>query len=383
MTRAALSARGAARRAARRLAGGTALALLLAGATAPMAPAAACCQGADPSHLPKMVEAVGTMMGAFARYKASYVEPDGRVVDTANGNISHSEGQGYAMLIAAKLGDRDTFEKVWRWTRENLMVREDNLIAWKWDPTANPRVVDLNNATDGDLLVIWALTTAAEIWEEPQYLEAAREIALDLAKYTLTDTPFGEVFLPGAAGFSPLDREDGPVINLSYWVFPARDAIATVAPEFDWSTIFTNGVKILEASGEGLHKLPPEWTSLAGEAPQPADGFDAVFGFNAIRIPLYLAWAGYDGEPLAHFAGLYDERADMGPFVIDLETGAAVQPLEESGFRAIATLVECARSDDPGRAHRIDLSGAPEFYYPDTLNLLSAIAQTEMYPQCL
>ncbi len=35
---------------------------------------------------------------AWERYKARFMMPDGRIIDTANGNVSHTEGQGFAML---------------------------------------------------------------------------------------------------------------------------------------------------------------------------------------------------------------------------------------------------------------------------------------------
>lgn len=39
-------------------------------------------------------------MGGYGleRYKARFMMPDGRIIDTANGNVSHTEGQGFAML---------------------------------------------------------------------------------------------------------------------------------------------------------------------------------------------------------------------------------------------------------------------------------------------
>ena len=346
-------------------------------------PAKACCDTGAQERLPVVIDAVGALIGAFGSYKERYVRADGRVVDNANGHISHSEGQGYSMLIAAKLGDRATFEAVWDWTRRNLQVREDALLAWKWDPSATPNVVDRNNATDGDLLIVWALVEAGRLWEEPTYLEAAREIALDVAALAVRDTAYGAVFLPGTAGFSESDREDGPVVNLSYWVFPALDPLETIAPEVDWATIFANGRKILRASADGIHALPPEWSSIAGEVPVPAEGFPAVFGYNAIRIPLYLAWSGEVGELLGRFGGMRDEAADVGPFVIDLESGAAVNPLREAGFRSVTTLVECALANGETDDARVALSPTPELYYPDTLNLLSAIAQLERYPTCI
>ncbi|MGH7860175.1 MAG: glycosyl hydrolase family 8, partial [Candidatus Binatia bacterium] len=67
-------------------------------------------------------------------YRERFVTPEGRVVDTGNGGISHSEGQGYAMFLAVSFGDRAAFERIWRWTKETLQVRADKLFAWKWEP---------------------------------------------------------------------------------------------------------------------------------------------------------------------------------------------------------------------------------------------------------
>jgi endoglucanase len=371
---------GKAGRTAKAIAGAVIAAVLVAAAQLPVA---ACCQPAEAAPLPATVEAVGTLMAAFHDYKDRHIRPDGRVVDNANGDISHSEGQGYAMLIAVKLGDRETFDRVWSWTRENLMVRDDGLIAWKWDPSASPRVVDRNNATDGDILVTWALVEAGLLWEMPSYLEAARTLALAIAGHTLERTAYGDVIMPGVEGFSAEARADGPVVNLSYWVFPAEPAMTTAAPEVDWAGVFESGLGILRDSRHGPVALPPEWSSLAGETPKPAEGFDAVFGYNAIRVPLYLAWGGNDPGLLARFAGLYDARAGTGPFVVDVASGAAVEPLEQNGFRAVAQLTDCALGAAPGGLGRVSVGPSDGLYYPDTLALLSAIAQLEMYPQCL
>ena len=39
-------------------------------------------------------------LGEWRAYLAKFVTPDGRVVDNANGGVSHSEGQGYGLLFA-------------------------------------------------------------------------------------------------------------------------------------------------------------------------------------------------------------------------------------------------------------------------------------------
>ncbi len=77
------------------------------------------------------------------------------MIDRTNGGVSHSESQGYGMLLAVAANDRAAFEAIWAWTQAHLYVRGDNLASWKWDPAATPHVADPNNATDGDLLIAW------------------------------------------------------------------------------------------------------------------------------------------------------------------------------------------------------------------------------------
>ncbi len=44
---------------------------------------------------------------AWAAYREKFLAPDGRIVDTGNGDISHSEGQGYGLLLSVAADDRD------------------------------------------------------------------------------------------------------------------------------------------------------------------------------------------------------------------------------------------------------------------------------------
>ena len=85
-------------------------------------------------------------------FKARFMTAEGRIVDTGNGDRSHSEGQGFAMVLATAFDDPGAFLALWRWTRTTLQVRDDALLAWTWDPAAGA-ISDRNNATDGDLFV--------------------------------------------------------------------------------------------------------------------------------------------------------------------------------------------------------------------------------------
>ena len=126
---------------------------------------------------------------AWGTYKKRFVRA-GRVIDDVN-RISHSEGQGYAMLIAVKAGDRAAFDEIWQWTKRELYVDPSGLAAWKWDDRTASKVTDKNNASDGDILIAWALAEAAERWGSMTYREAARDIIRAVGKENIDVESYG------------------------------------------------------------------------------------------------------------------------------------------------------------------------------------------------
>lgn len=358
-------------------------------------------------------------------WKRRFLTDQGRVVDTANGQMSHSEGQGYGMTLAAAAGDRVAFERIWAWTRANLMVRPDELMAWRWEPDKRAGVGDLNNASDGDILVAWALTEAAEFWGEPSYRVAARRIAVEISRKTLLQkSRYGALILPAVYGFTDQERGDGPVVNLAYWVYPALERLRIVAPEVDWKGVTQSGLDLLKASQFGPAGLPPDWLALKGDKPALAQGFAPAFGYDAIRAPLYMAMAGIGGrahyapfvalwrtsdaarkiplsgapravagpdatKPDAKIDAKIDGKPDAAtvPVKAGAETAAASsasagEPMGEPGYRAPGALLMCAVS---GRAFPAELRRfePSENYYPATLRLLALAGARMRYPKCL
>jgi endo-1,4-beta-D-glucanase Y len=315
-------------------------------------------------------------------YKAAFVTSNGRVIDTGNGRISHSEGQGYAMLLAVAANDRPTFDLLWGWTRANLMVRDDQLLAWRWDPSRRPPIADINDASDGDILVAWALTEAAEFWNDVALKVSARRVAVEIGrKLVVYKTKNGAILLPAVAGFAAEDRTDGPVVNLSYWVYPAFARLPLVAPEIDWRGIVQSGLDALKLARFGADALPTEWVSLKDGKAKPADGFPQQFGYNAIRIPLYLAWAGIGErehyEPFVNWAKNYRGRA-----IVDLAGGREAGAFSEAGYGAVGALATCVVEHQP-LGHDLIASRTPENYYPATLRILALLAAQMRFPSCL
>jgi endo-1,4-beta-D-glucanase Y len=313
----------------------------------------------------------------WAAYRDRFVLPDGRVVDDANGGISHSEGQGYGLLLAYSAGDRGTFERIFDFTRNQLLIRDDGLAAWKWDPRANPHIVDVNNASDGDILIAYALGLAGKDWGEPRYTEAATRLATAIGTNLLIEANSRVVLKPGVVGFTPPDRPDGTiVVNPSYWVFEAFPMLKELAPEFAWDELAASGAEIVAAARFGSAELPADWVSISSKGLEPAEGFPAVFGYNAIRIPLYLIRAGLGGAFLDPFAAR-DQRGE--PALVELTTGASGDRLTDPGYRMIDALVACSRGTPVPEEL---LSFAPTAYYPSTLHLLGLSYLTSRKGQC-
>lgn len=324
--------------------------------------------------------AIGGMLKGsplWESYRRSFISDAGRVVDTGNGGFSHSEGQGYGLLLAVAAADRLAFDNILTWTTLKLDVRNDNLAGWRWTDLSLEDQ-DRHNASDGDILIAWALAEAADLWSDPGYLSAAQAITKDITgKLVKRTTDFGAVLMPAAEGFGPKERPDGPVVNLSYWVFPAFYRLAQVQPAFDWNALMQGGLDLIGAAHFGQSELPPDWLSLAGGTIAPAQGFEERFGYDALRLPLYLFW----GDAVTpDRLQLFNAAWRSGAAIVG-STGATTV-LAEPGYQAVAALLRCGATGAsyPPSFYRFD---AHQNYYPATLHLLSLMAATMHAGTCL
>ncbi len=314
----------------------------------------------------------------WAAYSDRFVMDDGRIVDDANGGISHSEGQGYGLLLAFSAGDRAAFERIWTFTRNELLIRDDGLAAWKWAPDAKPHVTDINNASDGDILIAYALGLAGESWDESRYSEAGQNLAKAIGDNLLTEAKNRVVLLPGVQGFNRDEQKGAIVVNPSYWVFEAFPMLKKLAPEFPWEELASSGAELIAGARFGPAKLPSDWVAIATGGLAPAPGFPAVFGYNAIRIPLYLLRAGAKQGPLLE---PFEQQAKgVAPGVVDVKSGRTIEPLADPGYRMLDAAIACVGGTPvPDEL----LQFQPTNYYPSTLYLLALSYMIERQPQCL
>ncbi len=309
-----------------------------------------------------------------------YVSAQGRVVDTGNADVSHSEGQGWALLFAEHAGDRAAFDRILSWTERTLKRRPDALHAWRYRPTAPLPIDDPNNATDGDLCIAWGLLRASRRWADAAYLQAGRAIARDILRVLLRQAGPFTVLLPGASGF---EEAESLVINPSYYVFPAFGALNRAVPDPRWSRLVQDGLRVLRDAAFGRWNLPPDWLRLAkgdGAGSLP-DAWPPRFSYDAVRVPLYLAWAGLDEPVLARAAAFWTDAAHKHvPAWTDLAADAVSPYAAPPGILSVAQLVLAGRS--PRASTTTDFPSVSESpdYFAAALTLLARLAQAEQPP---
>jgi endoglucanase len=314
-----------------------------------------------------------TLAGEWLKYRDRFVADDGRVYDTGNKGVSHTEGQGWAMLFAEAFDDRASFDRIWHWTRDTLQSPDSALFAWRWDPNDKNPIADTNNATDGDMLIAWALERASHRWHVADYYDAAHRIAVDIREKLITSVAGRLVLLPGIDGFV---RKDGAVIvNPSYYIYPALADFPRLDGSAEWGRLRRDGLAILAKAGFGEWDLPADWVVVdktGGVVPYAQ--LPPRFGFDAIRIPLYLIWGREaTSQRLAALLKFWNGFADKPvPAWIDVTSGATAPFPAPSGFQAV---IDLTRSRFHAKAPPLPQISDNDDYYSASLILLSGLAR--------
>lgn len=304
-------------------------------------------------------------------YKARFILPEGRVIDTGNGNVSHSEGQGFAMVMAVAYDDPDAFRALWTWTDKTLSRPDVRLFRWRYDPAQAQPIADPNNALDGDILIAWALQRASDRWRRPAYGQASAEIRKAILGKLMVQQGDRTLLAPGMNGFV---QSDGMIINPSYAIMPALDAFAALEPRSSWPLVRNEALRALRDAHFGAADLPVDWVRVDSAGRLWTDpARPPQFGFDAVRVPLYMCWSGRCDDaslsPVKRWWASFRDEGKPQPAWIDVRTGEVAPFAAPAGMRSIASLTLT------GVAAPNSIQG--EDYYSSSLLILSQIAAHE------
>ena len=321
-----------------------------------------------------MVVLGGLLSASFAQagvawdtYKSRFLMPDGRIVDTGNKNVSHTEGQGFAMLMAVANDDRASFDKMWAWTEKTLKNKKTGLFYWRYNPVEPDPIPDKNNASDGDALIAWALMKADARWHDGRYSAASDAITKALVSHTVIDFAGYRVMLPGANGFNLNSYVN---LNPSYFIFPAWQAFADRSHLTVWRDLIRDAQTLTGKMGWGEANLPTDWVALAADGKmQPAKEWPPRMSYDAIRIPLYVAWQDPNSALLTPWRSWWQKYSrSQTPAWVNVTTNEGAPYNMNEGQLAVRDLTLGVKNGEPQITAQDD-------YYSASLKMLSWLAE--------
>ena len=319
----------------------------------------------------------------WVAFRKLFINEGGRVVDLGSARSqTFSEGQSYALFFALVADDRVTFEKVLRWTEDNLCDGDlsARLPAWLWghrdDDTWD--VIDRNPASDADLWIAYALGEAGRLWGERRYLALSKLISARILREETSDLPgLGLSLLPAPKGF--VDVGGRARLNPSYMPMQLMRWFAAQEMDPRWARLADSSLKIIV--GAAPKGFAPDWIlydAKSGFMPDLQGRGKGQGAYNAIRVYL---WAGMLHPQAIERAVLLQTLAPMAAYVrqngqppesVDILTGQATRAGPSSFSAALLPFME-AQDDQPTlqlQQSRLQARPLPaDAYYAQVLGL--------------
>lgn len=194
---------------------------------------------------------------SYHLYKKNFMSMDGRIMDPDRDNITTSEGQSYMLLRCIVMGDKKTFDLVYKWTKNNLQ-REDRLFAWLWgkNQSGEYKILDDNTASDADADIALALILAYEKWGNSHYLEDAKPIINSIWNNETKRVGDYLILMPGVKQALSEKIE----VNPSYFTPNAYRYFQKYDELHDWNCMIDSSYYYLGAAmSKTSTGLPPNW----------------------------------------------------------------------------------------------------------------------------
>jgi endo-1,4-beta-D-glucanase Y len=227
-------------------------------------------------------------------YRGDFITADGRVRENPpfDWGETTSEGQAYAMLRAAWLDDRPTFDRTWHWTQVHLQVRGDALFGWLWgrDQAGRWALLNRSTAADADEDIALALVFAAHRWPDGPYLAEARSVISGVwAREVVVER--GRPYL--VAGEWAADMRPQIVVNPSYLAPYAYRVFAAEDPAHPWAQLVDSSYRVLDRctwsrlNEDASAGLPPNWCVLSADSGTARAYWEQggdTYGSDAFRV---------------------------------------------------------------------------------------------------
>ncbi len=189
----------------------------------------------------------------------------------------------------------------------------------------------------------WALLEAAERWRIADYRARALATARDVQRQCFIEVGGRWLLLPGAYGFRNANRV---VINLSYYILPALQALGEALNDATWVRVEADGLALMREARFGRWGLPPDWLEmpLTGGRASIARNWPPRYSFDAVRVPLFLCWGGSAMHRTVQACGEFymHQNGRPVPAWTDLSNDALAPYAANAGINAVAALARAA-----------------------------------------
>ncbi|OGM74312.1 hypothetical protein A3H19_06030 [Candidatus Woesebacteria bacterium RIFCSPLOWO2_12_FULL_39_9] len=226
---------------------------------------------------------------SWKNYKKNFIHSYGQTIDPER-DVTTSEGQSYAMLRALFMDDKETFDGVWKWTKDHMQHRgDDMLLSWLWGKSGQEEtILDSNSASDADEDIALSLIFASKKWDENKYLIEALTILRDIWNKEVVTINDEKVLIS-----SPNSKvDDVYIVNPSYFSPASYKIFAKVDTTHDWNKLADSSYLYLDRIGnksENTAHLPPNWVSVntngeINSAAPHVSGEPDFYGYDAFRV---------------------------------------------------------------------------------------------------
>jgi endo-1,4-beta-D-glucanase Y/4-amino-4-deoxy-L-arabinose transferase-like glycosyltransferase len=211
----------------------------------------------------------------------------GKIEDPTPPGYVSAELQADFMLFSVLMNDKDNFSKIYKWTTSNLQ-KNNKLFTSVW----KDKTIRNDSATVADTEIALSLIFAYKKWNNPEHINAAKEIIQAIRKNEIVSANNLSIVLAGDNSSRPEEFIISPksLNPAAYKIFSQVD------PEFNWIKVADDSYEILNlcthlSLDKQLGKLPPEWCALNKSTNtftyasfQPSK--QTEYSINSLKVPL-------------------------------------------------------------------------------------------------
>jgi endo-1,4-beta-D-glucanase Y len=191
-----------------------------------------------------------------------------------NTNTTKVESMGWAMIIAAYMGDKTDFDGLYKYYKSKL--QNHGMMAWQ---TNCGGIISSGSASDGDLDVAFSLVVASWQWGGTYKDEAIKTIKT--VKKLITNCSGSSVVM-GGAGYGGCNETD-----ISYYTPAFFRAFAEISGDEAWTKLADDTYTVLNNGANSNTGLVPDWQNFNGG--NASGGRNHSYAYDACRVPWRMA----------------------------------------------------------------------------------------------